>query len=47
VTFSSNVASTQNETIQGQYQLSPRVAVSVTRDENGGVAFDTLIKKTW
>ena len=23
VTFSSNVASTQNETIQGQYQLSP------------------------
>jgi translocation and assembly module TamB len=47
VTFSSNVASTQNETIQGQYQLSPRVAVSATRDQNGGVAFDTLIKKTW
>jgi translocation and assembly module TamB len=47
VTFSSNVASTQNQTIQGQYQLSPRVAVSATRDQNGGVAFDTLIKKTW
>ena len=47
VTFSSNVASTQNETIQGQYQVSPRVAVSATRDQNGGVAFDTLIKKTW
>jgi translocation and assembly module TamB len=47
VTFSSNVASTQNETIQGQYQLSPRVALSTTRDQNGGVAFDTLIKKTW
>jgi translocation and assembly module TamB len=47
VTFSSNVASTQNETIQGQYQISPRVAVSATRDQNGGVAFDTLIKKTW
>jgi translocation and assembly module TamB len=47
VTFSSNVASTQNETIQGQYQISPRVAVSTTRDQNGGVAFDTLIKKTW
>ena len=25
VTFSSNVASTQNQTIQGQYQVSPRL----------------------
>jgi len=47
VTFSSNVASTQSQTIQGQYQLSPRVALSATRDPNGGFAFDTLIKKTW
>jgi translocation and assembly module TamB len=47
VTFSSNVASTQNQTIQGQYQLSPRVAVSATRDQNGGFGFDALIKKTW
>ena len=47
VTFSSNVASTQNQVIQGQYQLSPRVAVSATRDQNGGFGFDTLFKKTW
>jgi translocation and assembly module TamB len=47
VTFSSNVASTQNQTIQGQYQISPKVAVSATRDQNGGFGFDTLIKKTW
>ncbi len=47
VTFSSNVASTQNQTIQGQYQISPRVGVSATRDQNGGFGFDTLIKKTW
>jgi len=47
ITFSSNVASTQSQTIQGQYQLSPRVAVSATRDQNGGFAFDTLIKKSW
>jgi len=47
VTFSSNVASTENQTIQGQYQLSPRVAVSATRDQSGGFGFDTLIKKTW
>ena len=47
VTFSSNVASTQSQTIQGQYQISPRVALSVTRDQNGGFAFDALIKKNW
>ena len=47
VTFSTNVASTQGQTIQGQYQVTPRVAVSATRDPNGGFAFDTLIKKSW
>jgi translocation and assembly module TamB len=47
ITFSTNVASTQGQTIQGQYQVSPRVAVSATRDPNGGVALDTLIKKSW
>jgi translocation and assembly module TamB len=47
VTFSTNVASTQSQTIQGQYQVSPRVAVSATRDPNGGFAFDALIKKSW
>jgi translocation and assembly module TamB len=47
VTFSSNVASTQSQTIQGQYQLSPRVAISATRDQSGGFAFDAIIKKTW
>jgi len=47
ITFSTNVASTQGQTIQGQYQLSPRVAVSATRNPNGGFAVDTLIKKSW
>jgi translocation and assembly module TamB len=47
VTFSTNVASAQSQTIQGQYQVSPRVAFSATRDPNGGFAFDTLIKKSW
>jgi translocation and assembly module TamB len=47
VTFSSNMASSQGQTIQGQYQLSPRVAVSATRDPNGGFAVDALIKKSW
>ena len=47
VTFSTNVATTQGQMIQGQYQVSPRVAVSATRDPNGGFALDTLIKKSW
>lgn len=47
VTFSTNVATTQGQTIQGQYQVSPRVAFSATRDPNGGFAVDALIKKSW
>ena len=47
VTITTNVGATQNQTIQGQYQVSPRVAISVTSDPNGGWAFDTLIKKSW
>jgi translocation and assembly module TamB len=47
VTFTSNVASTQGQTIQGQYQFSPRVAVSGTLDPNGGFAIDAIMKKSW
>ncbi len=47
VTFSANVASTQSQTIQGQYKVSPRVSLSATRDPNGGFAVDALIKKSW
>ena len=47
VTFSTNVATTQNQVIMGQYNISPRVSLSVTRDQNGGVAFDTLFKRKW
>lgn len=47
VTFSSNVQTTQGQTIQGEYHLSPRVSLSATRDPNGGFAVDTQIKKSW
>ncbi len=47
VTFSTNVASTQNQIIMGQYKLSPKVSVSATRDQNGGFGFDTTFKKSW
>ncbi|MBS1803084.1 MAG: translocation/assembly module TamB [Acidobacteria bacterium] len=46
VTFSSNVTTTQGQTIQGQYQVTPGVALSATRDPNGGFAVDALIKKS-
>ena len=45
VTFSDDV--NLGQTIQGQYQVSPRVSVSATRNPNGGFAVDTLIKKNW
>jgi translocation and assembly module TamB len=47
ITFSSNLATSQGQTMQGQYQVTPRVAVSATRDPNGGFAVDTLVKKSW
>jgi len=47
VTFSTNVATTQDQVIQGQYQLSPHVAISATRDETGGFGLDALIKRSW
>jgi len=46
VTFSTNTTTNQ-QVIQGQYQVTPRVAVSATRDPNGGFAMDTIIKKSW
>lgn len=47
ITFSTNVASTQDQVIQGEYKISPKVSFSATRDPNGGFGFDTLIKNSW
>lgn len=47
VTYSTNVTTTQDQIIMGQYQLSPRVSVTGTRDQNGGFAMDTIFKKSW
>jgi translocation and assembly module TamB len=47
VTFSTDVTSTQNQVIQLEYKQSPRLSFSGTRDQNGGVAFDTRIHKSW
>ena len=47
VTFQTDVTSVQNETIELQYQPSPRLTLSGTRDQNGGFGFDARIHKTW
>jgi translocation and assembly module TamB len=47
VTFSTDVTSTQRQVIQFQYQATPRVSLSGTRDQNGGFGFDTRITKEW
>ena len=47
VTFATDATSTDREVIKLEYQATPRVSLSGTRDQNGGFAFDVRIKKTW
>lgn len=47
VTLSTDVTSTQQEVIQFQYQATPRVSLSGTRDQNGGFGFETKITREW
>lgn len=47
VTFATDVTSTQRQTIEVQYQFSPRLSFTGTRDQNGGFGFDTRIRKSW
>ena len=47
VTFSTDVTGTQNQVIQLEYKPNRKFSFSGTRDQNGGVAFDTRIHKTW
>jgi translocation and assembly module TamB len=47
VTFQTDITSTQQEVIQLQYQATPKVSFSGTRDQNGGFGFDTRITREW
>lgn len=47
VTFSSDVTSTQYQTIQVQYQLNPRWSLNTDRDQNGGFGFDARYHKSF
>jgi translocation and assembly module TamB len=47
LTFSTDITSAQNQTIQVQYQARRNVSVSVLRDENGGYGIDVRYHKVF
>ena len=47
LTFSTDITSAQNESIQIQYQVNKKVGVSVLRDENGGYGVDVHYHKVF
>ena len=47
LTFSTNVASTQSQTVEVKYQLSKQLSVTVLRDQNGGYGIDLRLHKTF
>jgi translocation and assembly module TamB len=47
LTFSTDVTSTQRQTVQLQYQPKPQVKISVIRDEYGGYGFDVRLHKVF
>lgn len=47
VTFTADLTSTQNQTVQVQYDISKRWSLSTTRDQNGGFGFDGRFRKSW
>jgi translocation and assembly module TamB len=47
LTFSTDVTSAQNQSIQVQYRAKRNVTVSVLRDENGGYGFDVRYHKAF
>jgi translocation and assembly module TamB len=47
VTLATDATATQRQVIKLEYQATPRVGVSAVRDQNGGMAVDVRIKKSW
>jgi translocation and assembly module TamB len=47
VNFATDVTGTQQQVIQLEYQVTPKVSVSGTRDQNGGFGFETRITREW
>ena len=47
LTFSTNVTSTQSQTVEVQYRLSKQLSVTVLRDQNGGYGIDLRLHKAF
>lgn len=47
LTFSTNVTSTQSQTVQLRYDLNKRVSVTVLRDQNGGYGIDLRLRRVF
>ncbi len=47
LTFSTDITSAQNQSVQIQYQVNKKVSVSVLRDENGGYGIDVHYHKVF
>ncbi len=47
LTFSSNVTSTQSQTVQLRYDLNKHLSVTVLRDQNGGYGIDMRVHKVF
>lgn len=47
LTFSTNVTSTQGQTVQLRYDLNKRLSVTVLRDQNGGYGIDLRLHKVF
>jgi hypothetical protein len=47
LTFSTDVTSAENQSVQVQYRVKRNVAVSVLRDQNGGYGFDVHYHKAF
>jgi translocation and assembly module TamB len=47
LTFSTDITSTQNESVQVQYQARKNVSISVLRDQNGGYGIDVHYHKVF
>ena len=47
LTYATDARSTQNQLIQVEYQATPRFYISITRDENGGIAADFHFRKSF
>jgi translocation and assembly module TamB len=47
VTFATDVTSTQQQDIKLEYQMNRKASLTIIRNQNGGVSFETIFRKGW